>query len=61
MATFSIERDIAKSIKCQLDSNKGGTWHVIVGKNFGCHITYDRYCFIHFSIGDLSFLAFRIG
>ena len=61
MSLYSVEKDIAKHIKCQLDSTKGGIWHVIVGKNFGSYVTHDRNFFIHFCIGDLSFLVFRIG
>ena len=60
MSLYSVEKDIAKHIKCQLDSLKGGVWHVVVGKEFGSYITHDRNCFIHFSIGDYSFLVFRI-
>ena len=61
MSLYSVEKDIAKHIKCQLDSTKGGIWHVIVGKTFGSYVTHDRNFFIHFCIGDLSFLVFRIG
>ena len=61
MVTCTIEKDIAKYIKTELDRLKGGTWHVIVGKNFGSYVTYDKNSFIYFSIGDLSFLVFQIG
>ena len=61
MTLYAVEKDIAKHIKCDLDSNKGGVWHVIVGKNFGCYVTHDRNNFLYFSIADISFLVFRIG
>ena len=56
-----MEKDVAKHIKCDLDANKGGVWHVIVGENFGCQVTHDRDYFSYFCIGNLSFLVFRIG
>ena len=61
MTLYAVEKDIANHIKCDLDSNKGGVWHVIVGKNFGCYVTHDRNNFLYFSIADMSFLVFRIG
>ena len=37
---FSIEKDIAASIKKEFDRKNGPTWHVVVGKNFGSYVTH---------------------
>jgi dynein light chain LC8-type len=37
---FNIEKDIAASIKKELDKRYGPTWHVVVGKNFGSYVTH---------------------
>ncbi len=35
MSSQSVEKDIAASVKKQMDSKYGPTWHCIVGRNFG--------------------------
>ncbi|CAB4253701.1 similar to Saccharomyces cerevisiae YDR424C DYN2 Cytoplasmic light chain dynein, microtubule motor protein [Maudiozyma barnettii] len=57
--TCDLEREIAASIKHQLDSKYGNTWHVIVGKNFGSYVTHEKGNFIYFYIGPLAFLIFK--
>ncbi|QLL30735.1 hypothetical protein HG536_0A05500 [Torulaspora globosa] len=56
---FELERDIAGSIKKQLDVKYGSTWHVIVGKNFGSYVTHEKGYFMYFYIGPLAFLVFK--
>ncbi|CCD26336.1 dynein light chain NDAI_0H01620 [Naumovozyma dairenensis CBS 421] len=54
-----LERDIASSIKKQLDTRYGTTWNVIVGKNFGSYVTHEKGHFLYFYIGPLAFLIFK--
>ncbi|CCE62874.1 hypothetical protein TPHA_0D02370 [Tetrapisispora phaffii CBS 4417] len=56
---FKVERDIAGSIKKQLDTKFGNTWHVIVGKNFGSYVTHEKGHFIYFYIGSTALLVFK--
>lgn len=35
MEQFTIEKDIASSIKKSFDKEYGPTWHCVVGRNFG--------------------------
>ena len=37
-----------------------GTWHCIVGKNFGCSITHETEYSIFFKVGGTSILLFKI-
>nr|CAD2200382.1 unnamed protein product [Meloidogyne enterolobii] len=39
--TCNLESEIATKIKEQMDEFTGKTWHVIVGRNFGTHITWN--------------------
>ncbi|GAV49133.1 hypothetical protein ZYGR_0N05390 [Zygosaccharomyces rouxii] len=59
LANFEMERDIAGSIKKQLDVKYGNTWHVIVGKNFGSYVTHEKGHFMYFYVGTLAFLVFK--
>ena len=38
-----IDKDVATTLKKKFDTHDtfGGTWHCIVGKNFGCSITHE--------------------
>ncbi|GJJ10871.1 Dynein light chain 1, cytoplasmic [Clathrus columnatus] len=56
---FSVEKDIASSIKKEFDRKYGPTWHVVVGKNFGSYVTHETKHFIYFYIGPLAFLIWR--
>lgn len=56
---FELERDIAGSIKKQLDLKYDTTWHVIVGKNFGSYVTHEKGHFVYFYIGPLAYLVFK--
>nr|4DS1_A Chain A, Dynein light chain 1, cytoplasmic [Saccharomyces cerevisiae S288C]4DS1_C Chain C, Dynein light chain 1, cytoplasmic [Saccharomyces cerevisiae S288C]4HT6_A Chain A, Dynein light chain 1, cytoplasmic [Saccharomyces cerevisiae S288C]4HT6_C Chain C, Dynein light chain 1, cytoplasmic [Saccharomyces cerevisiae S288C]4HT6_E Chain E, Dynein light chain 1, cytoplasmic [Saccharomyces cerevisiae S288C] len=56
---YQLERDIAGTVKKQLDVKYGNTWHVIVGKNFGSYVTHEKGHFVYFYIGPLAFLVFK--
>ncbi|AQZ16736.1 DYN2 (YDR424C) [Zygosaccharomyces parabailii] len=59
VGNFEMERDIAGSIKKQLDVKYGNTWHVVVGKNFGSYVTHEKGHFMYYYVGPLAFLVFK--
>lgn len=42
------------------DEAHGHGWQCIVGPDFASFVTHSQGCFIHFSIGTLSFLLFKV-
>ncbi|KYQ92041.1 cytoplasmic dynein light chain [Tieghemostelium lacteum] len=56
-----IERDIAMIIKKEFDKKYSPTWHCIVGKSFGSHVTHETKSFIYFHINNHSVLLFKTG
>uniref|UniRef100_A0A7E4W8D9 Dynein light chain n=1 Tax=Panagrellus redivivus TaxID=6233 RepID=A0A7E4W8D9_PANRE len=55
--TQGIENEIATAIKTKLDDITHDTWHVIVGRNFGTHISFTKY--IHFAAAKITILIFQ--
>ncbi|KAL3108545.1 hypothetical protein niasHT_015467 [Heterodera trifolii] len=55
--TCNLESDIATAIKEKMDEFTGQTWHVIVGRNFGTHVTWQQ--FVHFEAGKITILVFQ--
>jgi dynein light chain LC8-type len=55
------QKDLAQSIKQELDKSKGGTWNVIVGKSFGSFVTHETKTISYFTIGSNAFLIWRHG
>eukprot|EP00591_Stephanopyxis_turris_P001151 CAMPEP_0195524858 /NCGR_PEP_ID=MMETSP0794_2-20130614/24953_1 /TAXON_ID=515487 /ORGANISM="Stephanopyxis turris, Strain CCMP 815" /LENGTH=106 /DNA_ID=CAMNT_0040655177 /DNA_START=50 /DNA_END=367 /DNA_ORIENTATION=+ len=37
---FKIEKDVAQHIKSSAEAKFEGTWHCIVGQNFGCSVCF---------------------
>ena len=35
-----------------------GTWHVFVGRNFGCYVTHEKNKFLYMYIGQLGICMF---
>ncbi|OBA24749.1 hypothetical protein HANVADRAFT_54312 [Hanseniaspora valbyensis NRRL Y-1626] len=69
MSNFSFENtnetDIAKDIKLDLDSytQKNATkgyWCVVVGRNFGSYMSYEKGYFIHLCYSNISFQIFKM-
>jgi len=50
---------IAESIKKHFDEKWTPYWHVTVGKNFGCHLVYEKQRFVYFYIGQFAFLLYK--
>eukprot|EP00753_Platysulcus_tardus_P006827 PLAT14610.1.p2 GENE.PLAT14610.1~~PLAT14610.1.p2 ORF type:complete len:106 (+),score=39.22 PLAT14610.1:56-373(+) len=54
-------KDVAAHVKDTLDSSLAGTWHVIVGKNFGSFVSHEAGRIIYFKVGSVAVLAFKHG
>uniref|UniRef100_A0A0G4HTD8 Dynein light chain n=1 Tax=Chromera velia CCMP2878 TaxID=1169474 RepID=A0A0G4HTD8_9ALVE len=50
---------IAEKIKKEFDEKWSCYWHVVVGKNFGCHMIHEQRRFLHFYLGQFAFLVFK--
>lgn len=56
---FTIEKDVATYVKKKCDEQLTGTWHCIVGRNFGCSITHDTKYVLFFQIDQMHVLIFK--
>eukprot|EP00029_Vermamoeba_vermiformis_P003390 TRINITY_DN13804_c0_g1_i1.p1 TRINITY_DN13804_c0_g1~~TRINITY_DN13804_c0_g1_i1.p1 ORF type:complete len:108 (-),score=17.70 TRINITY_DN13804_c0_g1_i1:28-312(-) len=54
-------RDVASAIKKECDKRFGGTWHCIVGKDFGSFVSHESKHFVYFYLNDYAILLFRAG
>lgn len=54
-------QDVARYIKQRFDEQWLPYWHVIVGKNFGCHCTHETRRFVYFYLGKQAFMIYKIG
>ena len=59
--TFKTGKDIAQSIKDSVGAKYPGTWHVIVGRNFGAFVTHETKHYTYFYIGQMAFLVYKSG
>merc|ERR1712100_753818 len=61
IAENKIDKDVATTLKKKFDAHEtyGGTWHCIVGKNFGCSITPETQYSMFFEIRGTHFLLFK--
>merc|ERR1712070_327345 len=55
---FTIEKDVATAVKKKFDEEYGGTWHCVVGRNFGCSVTHQTKFLLFFEIDEMSVLLF---
>eukprot|EP01031_Cornospumella_fuschlensis_P040336 gene40336-49156_t len=56
---FTIEKDVATYVKKKCDEQLGGTWHVVVGRNFGCSITHDTKHVLFVQLEQMHVLVFK--
>jgi hypothetical protein len=54
-------KHIAENLKNDLDAEIGGTWNVVVGRDFGSYFGYEQKGAIMFWINHICFLVFRFG
>jgi dynein light chain LC8-type len=59
MDKTSIEKDIATSVKKNCDTQLTGTWHCVVGRNFGCSITHDTKYVLFLQLDQANVLLFK--
>jgi dynein light chain LC8-type len=54
-----MDKDIATAVKKKCDAELTGTWHVVVGRNFGCSITHDTKYVLFFQFDQIHLLVFK--
>lgn len=52
-------QDVATYVKKKCDEQLSGTWHCVVGRNFGCSITHDTKYVLFLQIDQLHALVFK--
>nr|7K58_H Chain H, Dynein light chain [Tetrahymena thermophila]7K5B_H Chain H, Dynein light chain [Tetrahymena thermophila] len=57
----NTDKEIATFIKDDFRSRYHGTWHCIVGRNFGSFVTFERSYYIYLYVGQLAILLFKTG
>ena len=50
---------MATYVKKKMDEEFGGTWHCVVGRNFGCSITHDTKYVLFFQVDQMHVLLFK--
>ena len=50
---------MATFVKKKCDEELGGTWHCVVGRNFGCSITHDTKYVLFIQIDQMHVLLFK--
>ena len=54
-------KDMAENVKIKLDQTYKGSWHVIVGTNFGSFVSYEvKHCYL-FWLEHIGFLVWKHG
>lgn len=65
VASFSLappHLSVSQRIKKEMDSRSGGgSWHCIVGQDFGSYVTHEAKHFIYFYVNKLGVLLFKSG
>ena len=56
---YKIEKDIATHMKKKFDEEHQPTWHCVVGKTFGCSITFETKFLLFFEIEQQHVLLFK--
>lgn len=55
------EKDVSTNLKINLDRNFNPTWHVVVGKNFGASVGFEKSTYLYFYTGPYAVLVWKIG
>ena len=52
---------IAKIVKAHMDEKWEPSWHVFLGKSFGCHAVHEKNRFVYFTFehNKISFLIYK--
>jgi dynein light chain LC8-type len=54
-----ITQDMATFVKKKCDEEFGGTWHCVIGRNFGCSITHDTKFVLFVQLDLMHALIFK--
>ena len=54
-------KDIAQTIKEDMDKEKGGMWNVVIGRSFGSFVTHETKTIVYFYLGNVGFFVWRHG
>ena len=56
-----VLKQIAKKVKLHMDKKWEPSWHVFLGKSFGCHAVHERNRFVYFTFeaSKISFLIYK--
>ncbi|KAM3136553.1 hypothetical protein pb186bvf_011356 [Paramecium bursaria] len=57
----TTDQQIASYIKDDIKGKYHGTWHCLVGRNFGAAVTHETKNYIYFYIGQLAIMLFKTG
>ncbi len=57
----NTEKEMATYIKDEIKSDYPGTWHCVVGRNFGSFVTHETKHYIYFYIGQTAVMLFKSG
>eukprot|EP00634_Sargassococcus_sp_CCMP2135_P005023 CAMPEP_0198647454 /NCGR_PEP_ID=MMETSP1467-20131203/2730_1 /TAXON_ID=1462469 /ORGANISM="unid. sp., Strain CCMP2135" /LENGTH=113 /DNA_ID=CAMNT_0044383081 /DNA_START=57 /DNA_END=398 /DNA_ORIENTATION=+ len=58
MDKHAIEKDVATDLKKFFDQKYGGTWHCVVGANYGTSITHQTKYLMFFQLDQAHILLF---
>jgi len=58
MDKYSTEKDVATDLKKTFDVAYGGTWHCVVGANYGSSITHQTASLLFFQLDQAHVLIF---
>jgi dynein light chain LC8-type len=53
------EKAIASFVKHEFQRKYKGTWHCIVGKNFGSYVTHETKGYIYLTVGQVAVLLWK--
>uniref|UniRef100_A0A7S2UW34 Dynein light chain n=1 Tax=Fibrocapsa japonica TaxID=94617 RepID=A0A7S2UW34_9STRA len=59
LTKHTISKDVATEVKRHFDEKYGGTWHCVVGRNFGCSVTNETRYLLFFKIEQTFVLLFK--
>ena len=59
LTAHRIEKDQAAMMKRQFEATYKGTWHCVIGKNFGCSVANETGFLLFFRVGKSSILIFQ--
>lgn len=50
---------LAEQMKRYFDEKWGPYWHIVAGRNFGCHAVHEKQRFVYFYIGQVAFMLYK--